>query len=120
MRLARVIDSVKQIYAKPPTRLTHSGKKGITANMIGRFHDPGLTEVNASLMRPARLSRLAKFSREATILVAVAAVIALGVGLYLWRPAALFALLPYAFFALCPLSMWLMMRSMNSSNDKKG
>ena len=36
------------------------------------------------------------------------ALVTLGVALYLWRPAILFALLPYAFFALCPLSMWLM------------
>mgnify|MGYP001168849695 CR=1 FL=1 len=55
------------------------------------------------------------------ILLSALAIIALGVGLYLGRPAALFALLPYALFiciiAVCPLGMWLVMRS---TNDTKG
>jgi len=63
------------------------------------------------------MNPLAAVPRDLAILLAVLAAIALGVGLYLWRPAALFALLPYALVALCPLSMWLLMRSMPSSND---
>lgn len=58
-------------------------------------------------------------SRELAILLAVVGVLALGVGIYLWRPAALFALVPYALLALCPLSMWLMMRFMNMKGKKE-
>lgn len=54
--------------------------------------------------------------RDLTLLLLVLALIVLGVGLYAWRPAALFALIPYAFFLLCPLAMWFMMRSMGNKN----
>ena len=57
--------------------------------------------------------------RDATMLLVVLALILLGVGLYAWRPASLYALLPYAFFLLCPLAMWFMMRSMGSNNGRK-
>lgn len=53
------------------------------------------------------------------MLLVVLALILLGVGLYAWRPASLYALLPYAFFLLCPLAMWFMMRSMGSNNGRK-
>jgi|GEM_PF-6580851 len=66
------------------------------------------------------MNRLSKFSRDAAILLALLAAMAVGVGLYFLRPARLFALLPYALFALCPLSMWLMMRSMTSGDNTKG
>ncbi len=57
--------------------------------------------------------------RDVTMLLVVLALILLGVGLYAWRPASLYALLPYAFFLLCPLAMWFMMRSMGSNNGRK-
>lgn len=85
--------------------------------MIGRFPNRSITRSDHSHVSARTLNPLAALPRDVAILLAVLAVIALGVGLYLWRPAALFALLPYALFALCPLGMWLMMRSMNSSND---
>lgn len=85
--------------------------------MIGRFPNLSIMRSNQSQASARTVNPLAALPRDLAILIAVIAVVALGVGLYLWRPAALFALLPYALFALCPLSMWLMMRSMPSSND---
>lgn len=85
--------------------------------MIGRIPN-GMAPPSLQSQAPSPpANRLAHISRDFAILLAVLGAIALGVGLYLWRPTAIFALIPYALFALCPLSMWLMMRSMNSSND---
>lgn len=85
--------------------------------MIGRFPNGTLPRSDQPHVASRSVFRLANLSRELAILLALIAAIATGVGLYVWRPAALFALIPYALFALCPVSMWLMMRSMNSSND---
>ena len=85
--------------------------------MIGRFPNRSITRSDQSRVAVRTMNPLTALPRDLAILLGVLAVVALGVGLYLWRPAALFALIPYALFALCPLSMWLMMRSMQSSND---
>lgn len=55
--------------------------------------------------------------RDVTILLVVLALILLGIGLYAWRTAPLYALVPYAFLALCPLAMWFMMRSMGGNKN---